>query len=280
MKLSVSSYSFSQLLHSGEMKVTDCVRVAKEIGFDAVEFTGVTRDEAEAIRDESERLSMPVSNYTVGADFLQNDTEKEAERLYGEVEIARILGATGMRHDASYGVSREQRGFRRFEDFLPKMADGCRMVSEYAAQYGIRTMVENHGYFCQDSERVEKLVSAVSHTNFGLLVDMGNFTCVDEDPAVAVGRVAPYAFYVHAKDMFIRRGCMEDPGEGFMCTRAGNYLRCTITGHGDVPVKQCLSVLKNAGYNGYVSLEFEGIEPAMMAIRIGYQNLRRYLSEI
>ena len=67
-------------------------------------------------------------------------------------------------------------------------------------------MVENHGFFCQDSDRVELLVNKVAHKNFGLLVDMGNFLCVDEDPAVAVGRCAPYAFNVHVKDFIKKSG--------------------------------------------------------------------------
>ena len=77
-------------------------------------------------------------------------------------------------------------------------------VDEFAADLGIKTMVENHGYFCQDSERVEKLMNAVNHPNFGALVDMGNFLCADEDPARAVGRMAPYAFHCHAKDFHVK----------------------------------------------------------------------------
>ena len=38
-------------------------------------------------------------------------------------------------------------------------------MTEYAAAKGIKTMVENHGFFCQDSDRVEKLVTAVAHPN-------------------------------------------------------------------------------------------------------------------
>ena len=37
-------------------------------------------------------------------------------------------------------------------------------ITEFAAERGIKTMVENHGFFCQDSVRVEKLVSGVAHS--------------------------------------------------------------------------------------------------------------------
>jgi hypothetical protein len=56
-------------------------------------------------------------------------------------------------------------------------------------------MVENHGFFCQDSERVEKLITQVGKENFGALVDIGNFLCVDESPALR------WAGWLHLQNM-------------------------------------------------------------------------------
>ena len=140
-------------------------------------------------------------------------------------------------------------------------------------------MVENHGFFCQDSERVEKLINGVAHPNFGWLVDMGNFLCADEPPATAVGRAMPYAFHVHAKDFHVQSGAGTDPGEGWFQSRGGNYLRGAVIGHGDVPVMQCLRIMKNAGYDGVLSIEFEGIEDPIRGMTISLANLRRYVAE-
>jgi hypothetical protein len=82
-------------------------------------------------------------------------------------------------------------------------------------------MVENHGFFAQDSARVEKLLNAVNHPNFGWLVDMGNFVCADEEPYKAVGIAAPYAFHVHAKDFHIKSGMLPNPGQGWFRSRGG-----------------------------------------------------------
>ena len=136
-------------------------------------------------------------------------------------------------------------------------------------------MVENHGFFCQDSDRVELLVNKVAHRNFGLLVDMGNFMCADEDPALAVSRCAPYAFNVHVKDFILKSGKEEIPGEGFLQTRAGNYIRGTIAGHGVVPIRQCVKALKRIGYNGFITLEFEGMERLDIALKYGCDYLKR-----
>ncbi len=57
---------------------------------------------------------------------------------------------------------------RGFDDALPTLVKGCWAVTEMGADMGIKTMVKNHGCFCQDSERVEKLANGVNHPNFGL----------------------------------------------------------------------------------------------------------------
>ena len=136
-------------------------------------------------------------------------------------------------------------------------------------------MTENHGYISQDSVRIEKLLTAVAHPNFGVLLDLGNFYCVDEDSAQAVGRLAPYAFHAHAKDFHIKSGNGVNPGEGWFMSRGGNYLRGAIIGHGDVPLLQAIRALKRSGYDGVLSVEFEGMEDPLVGVRIGQANLRR-----
>ena len=289
MKIAVSTYSFQRLINAGGMSQLDCIRQAREMGFDGVEIMelfppeGMEREEyAGRIASLCRSLDFPVVNYTVSADFLAGsgkNPEAEAIRLQRQVDIAAILGAAGLRHDAAWGIP-EGSGFRGFEEALPVLIEGCRRVTDYAASKGIRTMVENHGAFCQESRRMERLVNGVAHPNFGLLVDMGNFLCADEPPEEAVGRLAPYALYVHAKDFLLKSGREGSPGPEFLRTRAGNHLRGTVIGHGVVPVAQCLSSLKMAGYDGYVGVEFEGMEEPLEAIACGLRNLRRCLAWI
>ncbi len=88
-----------------------------------------------------------------------------------------------------------------------------------------------------------------------------------------MGIAAPYAFHVHAKDMLYKSGKEGKPGESYFPTRGGNYLRGTVVGHGVIPVKQCIQVLKNAGYNGIISVEFEGMEETLPALKEAYEYL-------
>jgi sugar phosphate isomerase/epimerase len=139
-------------------------------------------------------------------------------------------------------------------------------------------MIENHGYFCQDSDRVERIITGVSHKNFGALIDIGNFLCADENPVNAVSRLAPFASYVHTKDFHIKSGSELAPQDCFFKTRGGNYLRGAVLGHGNVPVLQTLSILKDSGYNGFITLEFEGCEEAKNACKWGLNTLKNICS--
>ena len=67
-------------------------------------------------------------------------------------------------------------------------------------------------------------------------------------------------------------------GTGWARTRGGNYRRGAIIGHGNVPVVQCLRIMRNAGYDGILSIEFEGIEDVLQGIRLGLENLRRFVA--
>jgi sugar phosphate isomerase/epimerase len=287
MLYSVSSYSFAQYIKAGRMTQLDVVEKARELGFDAVEFTDLKPNEspsymeqsdyARLIKEKADMCGIKIIAYTIGATMYQPDpalASAEVSRLCGQVDIAALLGAKIMRHDVCYRLGKSGNS-RSFDLMLPNIAENIRRVAEYAAGAGIRTCVENHGYIAQDSDRMERLFNAVNHENFGLLVDIGNFVCADENPVTAVSRVAPYAIHVHIKDMIVSSGSSHDPGTSQ--TRGCNYFRGTIVGQGSVPVRQCINILKRAGYSGDYTIEFEGAEDCIYGISKGLENLKNYM---
>ncbi len=282
MKTCVSTYSFGGYVD--RLGIYGVIDKAAEMGFDAIEFvesgwSNVPLTELERIGAYASEKGLARASFCVGADFIggsDGNTEQEIARVKTKVDMAAALGVANMRHD----VANQPRGRKYaigYDDCLPTMAAAIREVAEYAASKGVGTMTENHGYFSQDCLRVEKLINTVAHPNFGALVDLGNFMCADEDPWKSVGIMAPYAKHVHAKDFFLKSGMEINPGAGWFQTRAGDYLRGTVIGHGDARICQSIQTLKKNGYDGYVSVEFEGCEDNLLGISWGLANVKRFI---
>ena len=278
MKTCVSSYSYGKYMSEKYLGIFAVIEHAAKSGFDGIEFVeGDWQNEPglpEKMREHCEKCGITPVAYLVGADLL--DGKEEIARVEGLVDIAERLGTKLMRHDVCSGVRGRKYG-RGYDDVLPVLADRAREITKYAEQKGIRTMTENHGQFSQDACRVEKLINKVAHPNFGALVDIGNFLCVDEDPNISVGIMAPYAFHVHAKDFFVKSGMEVNPGEGWFTSRAGNYLRGTIIGHGNAGVAQSIKTIVNSGYDDYITVEFEGMEDNIQGIELGLKNLKKFI---
>ncbi len=283
MKYSLSVYSLSREVKAQRLDWFGVMDKAKEQGFDGIEFIESAFAErkpcvetARKYREYAEKIGIEVANLAIPADVVNDD--EAFDKLCKWVDVAEALGCKTMRHDITGGI--KDRTYQGYDDILEKAADVCRRVSEYAKAKGIKTMTENHGYFSQDSNRIEKLVNRVANENFGLLLDMGNFLCADENPSLAFGRCAPYAFYVHAKDFIVKSGCEPTPDSSFLTTRGGNFIRGTIVGHGNVPIKACLLALKKVNYDGWISIEFEGLEEPCQATKLGLENLKKYVTEV
>lgn len=285
MKLGVSIYSLRQAVLSGEMDFVGAIGRVADLGGEHVEIVpfglDLTRnlELVEAIRSKAAEAGIEISNYAIGASFTNlcdEAFEQEIERVKREVDIAAVLGAKLMRHDVA---NSEDTSLRQFMADLPKMVEACRRIADYASQYGITTSIENHGYYVQASDRVQMIVKEVARDNFRTTLDIGNFVCVDENPLVGVRNNARLASIVHVKDFYIRPGSV-NPGEGWFRSSHGTYLRGAIAGQGDLDIRASLRVVKESGFDGYLSIEFEGMEPCVQATKIALDNVRRIWEEI
>ena len=286
MKTCVTSYSFAKHLRATKCSYVELCDKVKEMGFAGIEFTGLLTypdslvgtdlETAAKIRQRCEELGLEVVSYAVGADLTGENADEELEKLLHNIDVAEAMGAKVLRHDVCYKLP--QGHLVTWQDMIPVLVPRIRKATEYAASKGIRTCTENHGRIFQAPERVEALIQAVGSDNYGWLCDIGNFMCVDADPVKSVMIAAKYAFHVHAKDNLLKPGTVRQP-VGFGMTTGGNYMRGTTLGHGVVPVDQCIRILKNNGYDGYVSIEFEGKEECLPAIAEGLAYLRGIIEE-
>ncbi|MFA6291886.1 MAG: sugar phosphate isomerase/epimerase family protein [Victivallales bacterium] len=282
-KIGLSSYSLSKAMNAGEMDILGAIMWISENGGEHMELSPgklvLAGDDAlvKAIVKKAADCGIALSSYTIGANFItetEDAFQKEIKRVKSEVDIAAALGVKRMRHDAGSRPPADAT-VANFEKDLPKLVEACRTVADYAEKYGIVTSVENHGYHVQGSERVQRLVLAVDRENFRTTVDIGNFLCADEDPVSAVMNNIGLASMVHFKD-FYRRPPQSDLGDGWFKSKAGYFLRGSIVGQGDIDIPSVVKIIKNSGYDGFISIEFEGMEDCRTGSKIGLQNLRRY----
>lgn len=115
-------------------------------------------------------------------------------------------------------------------------------LANYASGKKVRVLIETLDDFSR-SESVAQLVKRVNHPNIGVLWDIHHpFRLHGETPAQAFAAIGEHVHYVHLKDS-------KDLGDG--------KFRYVMVGEGDVPIAQCLNLLKTAGYDGWISLEWE-----------------------
>lgn len=285
MKLGISSYSLYQAMQEGTMSILDVIEWIADIGGEHIEIVPLGFDFTDnpelihKLKEKAYQVGIDISNYAIGANFVTESKEAyemEINRVKGEVDIAHLLGVKLMRHDVA---SRPDPSIIHFNHDLESLASACRTIADYASKYQIITSVENHGYYIQASDRVLSLMDAVNRPNFKTTLDVGNFVCVDENPLIAVQKNIRYASMVHIKDFYIRQAG-RNPGEGWFKSAGGSYLRGAIAGQGDLPLWDILRIVKGSGYNGYLSIEFEGMEDCRKGTRIALDNVRRIWNEV
>lgn len=300
MKIGLSSYSIDPLIKSGQLSLSAAIDWAARQGaevFELVPFAfrfddphtrQINHELIQQTKKAARDAGIELVNYSVLANLLQESEAQEQEiaRVCHEVDIAAELGLPRMRHDIS--------AFRRplnestqadFERLLPRMVEAATRISEHGKKRGVKTLLENHGFFVNGADRVERLLDAVTTDNYGLLLDTGNMVCVDEDEAATALRLAARSEMVHLKDFYVRR---RDPGDTtqFDCgghwfrSRGGRYLRGAILGQGDLDVYAVMKALKDVNYTGNIAIEFEGMEEPGYASGVSLMNARRIWNEV
>ena len=287
MKIGLSSYSLSRAIASGQLGILEAIDWIANAGGEHMELVpgGAWDSHAPGIVEKivarAKEAGIDLSSYTIGANFVHDDAAdraKEVERIKGEVDIAGAFGVKFMRFDAGWRPIPETT-LENFEKDLPLVADCCREVASYAAKYGITCSVENHGYHFQNSERVRRLVKMVDLPNYRTTLDVGNFLCADGDPVASVRDNIDIASFIHFKDFFRRTAGNPPIGEGWSRTRAGHFLRATVIGHGSVELVPIVKIIKESGYDGYISVEFEGKEDCLWACKVSLDNARKLFAE-
>jgi sugar phosphate isomerase/epimerase len=148
-------------------------------------------------------------------------------------------------------------------------------------------LLENHGFHANGSERVRQILTSVKRDNFYHQLDVGNYTCVDDIPEIAVKKMIPFAKTIHMKDFYIRPP-HRDPGgaEEFNCEDSwfrsvnGTFLRGSIFAQGDIDVWDVMRTVKTSGFDGDIYLEYEGMEECEYGTAVSFANMKRIYGEV
>lgn len=257
----------------------EAVDFAKSSGIAAIEpycdrdFHEPDVEAAKRLADYAGEKGVDICCFSMMANVAAEDNTAEIEWLKKYADVAAAMGSPYLHHTLLPGL---KHNFPRlpFSALLERAVRSIREVSDYAEQVGVKCVYEDQGFVFNGCDRFERLLEAVDR-DIGVVADLGNILFVGEKPEMFVGRFAPFIDHVHIKDYLFKSGLNEKPDDYWLETRDGDYLRDTIMGHGSIHFEQVFRILRQAGYQGYYSLEYCGPEAASNAVKVSAENLRR-----
>ena len=207
------------------------------------------------VKQRIEAAGLEIAVYAASNNFVKpaaSARQQEVDELKRNVDIALELGVDTMRvfsGDAREGVAADAG--------MSWILEGLSASAAYAEARGVTLALENHGRFAGRSDQVRDIIERVGSPALRANFDTGNFLLVGQDPVAAARELAPYVVLAHLKDMRIAGA--DEPGHRFELDD-GTVLTGSAVGDGLVDLPAVFAVLREAGYAGWLSLEFEGSE--------------------
>lgn len=261
-KLSLAQWSLNKEIRNGQLDPFDFAKKAKELGFEGLEYvSGLYYDWiekqgsngmqlfGERILEESQKYNLENLLIMIDnkGDLGIQDKDKRQEGIENHkewIDMAKQLGCHSIRLNLF--------GEGSYEEQLEASADSMKQLGTYGASKGIHVLIENHGGLSSDPEWVIKVLKKAGVSHIGTLPDFGNFCiereggerwsapCINEYPDYykGVAMMMPYAKAVSAKS--------------YNFDENGNETK--------IDYQKMLKVIKEAGYTGYIGVEYEGEE--------------------
>jgi len=256
-KLSLAQWSLHKAIRDEKTHdPLNFAQKAKELGFEGVEYVSQLYDEhIKSIGLDSVLTILKANSETYGVQNVLimvdgegslastdvNERNKTIENHYKWVEAANYLGCHSIRVNAH--------GEGSSEEVAEAAVDGLSKLSAYAENFGINILVENHGGYTSSGSWLADVMKRVGMANCGTLPDFGNFcqtigygsindeNCKDPyDIYKGLEELMPYAKAVSAKSYDF------DPD--------GNQPK--------IDYLKMLKIVKDAGYTGFIGVEYEG----------------------
>ncbi len=247
-RISLAEWSFHRALQSGEMDPLDFATVSKrDFDIDAVEYVNVFFFDKAEDTGYLAQLRARAENEGVTSLLIMCDNEgdlgaadatartRAVNNHHKWVTAARALGCHSIRVNAKSDESLEPLEQAKLA------ADGLRKLCEFADPHEINVIVENHGGISSNGAWLASVMKLVDHPRVGTLPDFGNFLIRAEpetwyDRYRGVRELMPFAKAVSAKS--------------YDFDTDGNETRTDF--------ERMMAIVVEAGYRGYVGIEYEG----------------------
>ena len=245
LKTAICAYSFRVALKGGSLSYFDLVDMAVDNGVDGLDSTvyWFPQDDVPAflasLRRKAYLAAVELPSIAIRSDLCRPDPaaqQREAAWLQHWVDVAYRLGSS---HIRVFGGNVPEG--RTEEEAAAWVAEILKRAADYAAERGVILGLENHGGITSRAERILQIVRSVDHPNVGVNLDTGNFR---SDPYEQIELCLPHAvnsqFKVHLRDA------------------DGN--------HQPSDWDRIVRMFGEAGYRGYMALEYEAEEDPFQAV--------------
>jgi sugar phosphate isomerase/epimerase len=270
-RIAVSTYSYWRFREDTKLAIEECIDLAADAGFDGVEIlhiqmTDESNTALQRIKQRAFRHGLDLCGFSTHQTFVSPDAavrKKNIEHTIHCIELAYALGIPTIRvNTGRWGTSKdfdELMANKGIEPRLPGYTDddGFGWVIDSlgecvakAEESGVVLGLENHWGLGRTADGVLRVVNAINSPWLRVTLDTGNFL---EQMYEQMEQIAPLAAFVQAKTYY---------GGGTWYTL-------------DVDYDRVAGILRNVGYTGYISLEFEGKEEHQMAIPKSLELLRK-----
>jgi L-ribulose-5-phosphate 3-epimerase len=272
IKLSISSYSYWHF-KGDKFPLEKVIDEAAKLGVEGIDILhrqmeGEDNAYLQKLKKHAFLNGIAFTCLSIHQSFVTPDKEelkKHIEHTKHCIELAAKMGIPCLRLNSgrwntikSFDELMKNRGI---EPILPGYAedDGFKWCIEgilqclgKAEEYGVLLALENHWGLCSTPEGMLRIKKAIDSPWLGLLMDTGNFL---ENPYSKLEMIAPQTSFVQAKTYY-------GGGEWYSL---------------DLDYPRIINILKKVSYQGYISLEFEGKEPAETGVPKSIEMLRKAL---
>lgn len=259
MKLGCSSQSYDRAFREDKLDLVVWLKYcAAVLRLDGIEiedkhFPSTAPDFLRTLRQEMAGRDLALSSVTIMNNFgLPTAVERAAQLdyVYRWLAVTRTLRAPVMRIFA--GWPRPEPSEVRWQDMIVCLKQACAAAKEAGVVLSLEN--HNHGGFVRVAEDAVRVFEEVGSDWLRLNLDTGNYL----DGLRSIERTAPWAAHVHAKLYDIAW----DGSDRWL----------------DYP--KILTVLKQARYRGFLSLEYEGSQDAFEVIPRAVAYFRHLIGQI